>query len=98
MNKELKESGLADKFQISAETNNPHLARFIGKVVKYKIELTKDSEWLRSNGTITVTSVFLIKETQLNYAGIEMLRGYATDIDDHFGRVINPDDVEIVEI
>ncbi len=98
MNNILKDSGLAETFEIRPMTLNKDLAQYLGKIVRYK-------EYSPKNGTITLEYDFLIKETQKDHSGKEVLRGYAVcrdtkeEIKSHsaqFGRVINPNEVKII--
>lgn len=96
MHKQIAESGLGQMFDISPVTGNNKLAKFLNKEVKYKAKFINDPTFVRSHGQIIIASTFTIKETQFNYANEEMLRGYATLFNDTFGRVINPDHIEII--
>ena len=94
MNKYLIDSGLTSMYSISPLTTNLDLAKWLGKEVRYKRELLTP-EFVQANGTICIDTIFTIKETQKNYKGTEVLRGYALPIDT-FGRCLNPNDVEII--
>lgn len=91
----LKTSGLGTMYNISPETENESLKSFIGKEVRFKKELLTD-EFIKRNGTIILDHTFLIKETQFDYKGDEILRGYAVGHANDFGKPINPEEVEIV--
>ena len=101
MHKSIEESGLGKVFDINPVTDSSELAKFIGKRVRYKKDCVTPAD-----GRIAEKGVFVIKETQLNYQGKEVLRGYAEDIfigerdyqqPDEFGRPIDPEVVEIIE-
>ena len=92
MHESIKKYGLGDVFKIRAITSNTELGKFLGKKVRYKRELLTD-EFLKQHGTVCL-EVFTIRETQLNYLGDEILRGYTDG--DTFGRCINPEFVEII--
>jgi hypothetical protein len=96
MNTELKESGLASMFNISPITENLELAKFLGKKVQYKAELKGSEDFIIANGTLSLTAIFQINETQTNYRGIECLRGYDITRNDKFGRCIHPHQIELV--
>jgi hypothetical protein len=96
---QLVESGLAEMYEISPETNDSLLSVYIGRVVRYK-------KYHPKHGTIVKTSDFIIKETQRDYTGREILRGYEVDRNTgkevnsqsaKFGRPIKPEDVIVVK-
>ena len=93
---ELKSSGLADMLKISPVTSNHELGKWLGKTVRYKKELIKDKDFIRLNGTIIKDNTFKIKQVQKDHIGKDMLRGYAIENNDTFGRVIDPNDIEEV--
>lgn len=93
---EIMNSGLANVFDMSDQTDNAELKVFLGKVVRYV------SPDVAKEGTQARDFDFIIRETQLNYEGKEILRGYAINRQtgeqtDTWGRPINPKDVVMVE-
>ena len=97
LNKEITNSGLSDAFKMRTITSNLKLAKFLGRKVKYKKELLT-KKFVRANGTITKSEIFHIGMVQKDYQGNDCLRGFATSYDDDFGRCINPNDVELLNI
>lgn len=97
MHKQIAESGLGLKFDISPITSNETLAKFLNKEVKYKAKFINDPAFIRAHGQMIIASTFIVKETQFDYKNEEILRGYATFYNDTFGRCINPEHIEIVE-
>jgi hypothetical protein len=95
MNTQLKESGLAATYKISSLTGNLELSKYLGKKVQYKRDLLND-DFLKKNGTLSLTAIFEIKETQLNHKGVECLRGYDMTRGDTFGRCINISEIELI--
>jgi len=95
MHNEIKESGLAAMYEISPITDNLELAFWLGKKAQYRRELLNE-EFLRRNGTISLTAIFEIRETQKNYKGDSCLRGYDVTRGDTFGRVIHADQIELI--
>jgi hypothetical protein len=92
IDKEIKDSGLADVLEMKHLTADKTLAPFLGHWVRYKKELLTP-EFLRRNGTVTKEK-FYIAEVQKDHKGKACLRGYFKG--DTFGRVINPEDVETI--
>ena len=96
IHKDLTASGLADKFQISAITDNLELGKFLGKKVRYKKELLKNPSFLRSVGEYALTEVYEVKQVQKDWQGKDVLRGYATvNYKDTFGRCLNVEEIEV---
>lgn len=93
MHKEIKESGLAEMYEIRPMTTDNELAKFLGKTVKYKEELLT-ADFVRANGSLCREEVFEIREVQKNHAGKSVLRGYFKG--DTFGRCIDPEHIEVV--
>ena len=92
MNKEIEQSGLGQRFMISATAKNK-LSHFIGKKVRYKDVRKTDPAFVRSHGTVILDSVWEIRETQVDFGGNLRLRGYCEG--DNFGCAINPKDIVI---
>ena len=91
MHQDIKNSGLGDAFKIRPMTVNPELAPFLGRVVRHKRELlTEDSP------TIKRTGEFLVRETQRDYRGEEILRGYEIHSEDTFGLPLLPNEIEVI--
>lgn len=95
----IKESGLAELYKIRPVITNYELAKFLGKTVRYKRERITP-EFLRLHGTVSRDEYFVIREVQKNFEGRDVLRGYIEDGSEAgaFGRCIDPDDIEIVEV
>lgn len=90
--KHFQKSGLADLFEMNPNTKNEKLKQYIGKRVRYRKEL-RGSAVL---GTCSINGVWLVTETQLDYRGREILRGYAYPGD--FGRPFDPSEIEITDL
>lgn len=92
---QLEESGLSVTYGFSSVADDPQLAKFLGKTVRYKRELLTKA-FVRANGAMCKGCKFVIREVQKNHQGDTVLRGYAVDVGDTFGSPINPEHVEIV--
>tara|TARA_R100000388_G_C7132024_1_gene105908 strand:+ start:190 stop:492 length:303 start_codon:yes stop_codon:yes gene_type:complete len=96
LHKDLTESGLASKFQMSTITDNLELGKFLGKKVRYKKELLENPSFLRSVGEYALTEVYKIKQVQKDWQGKDVLRGYATvNYKDTFGRCLDVEEIEV---
>ena len=96
LHEDLTETGLSTAFKISGETENENLRAWLGKTVRYKRSLTlAEAEKL---GSIVVHGKWVIKATQLDYRGKEILRGFLVgdegEAPDTFGRPIRPEEIE----
>jgi len=97
IHKDILESGLADKFKISAITDNLELSRFLGKKVRYKKELLNNPSFLRSVGEYALTEIYEVKQVQKDWQNNDVLRGYGTvNYTDTFGRCLNAEEIEEV--
>ena len=92
---DIRDSGLGSAFKVSpiCDASDPR-ASLLGRTVRYLPALCRDPEFVTRHGTIILNSTFVIRETQNDYAGEPRVRGYFPG--DTFGRVINPEHVEIV--
>ena len=96
LHKDITDSGLANKFEMSGATTNKELSNFLGQKVRFKKSLlTKD--FVRSNGTLCKTEIYKVSMVQKNWKGEDCLRGFCTSYDDNFGRVLSPNEIEIIE-
>ena len=67
------------------------LEAYIGRDVRYR-------HWVESLGTQARDHSFRIVGVQLDWKGKRCWRGLCNDGHDAFGRVIDPDEVELVEL
>lgn len=95
LHSDLVNSGLAGMYQMRPITNDPNLAKFLGKKVKYKKELLADPDFVNSHGTV-IQETFLVSYVQKDYYGNDVLRGFITSWNDTFGSCLNPSEIEIV--
>jgi|21_taG_2_1085346.scaffolds.fasta_scaffold193276_2 hypothetical protein len=96
LHKDITDSGLANKFEMSCVTTNEKLSKFLGQKVRFKKSLlTKD--FVQSNGTLCKTEIYKVLMVQKDWKGEDCLRGFCTSYNDNFGRVLSPNEIEIIE-
>ena len=96
LHQDIVDSGLATKFEMSFVTTNEELSKFLGQKVRFKRSLlTKD--FVKTKGILCKTEIYKVGMVQKNWRGEDRLRGFHTSYDDTFGRVLNPNEIELIK-